>query len=1150
MEKTLRSLIQEKFDLELRIEIEFLSRRRDLINEEKQEELIKLLQSRNIENIVPLGAGTNRYAFKLDGFVIKVATDHDGKIDNLKEFKMAKRLYPHVSKTYEVSENGTFLVAEYIPPFGSYTEMCRYADKIREILTELSAVYLIGDVGITSKNFGNWGLRTGTDDPVCLDFAYVYEVSSELFICRSCNTDSMLVPNKDFTELHCSNPGCGRKYLFEDIRAKIGNDIHRHEIGDLSEEGYRMTQSNVLTTLDEQRSNYLAKKAEKAKKQKPVKKEEEAPYVDTFVMEYNPQEARTKEDNSMSRIDKAMGNVSNITNQKPMVVQATAVPISSERLKELSTQPGKIQLASLYGEVGIAPEEIQAEAPLTERLNNISNQRRAAKEKIFDPNLDPAEKAQMQEEINQYQNELHELGIAFRDGIMNDPMASNKEYDKTAPLVEGQVVFGARIDDELKPDGTDSDVNTQEVVADEQCKIHLSYTTIGGRVIHADNAVFDGEKDRDLMAHVNGIPVVLYIKLDKGAMIQKIDIISSSTGNNEVGANIISQPGQCEKGEYDCKVEFTMPEDDVTIFMNFSADNKSADVTEESTTEPSEITTPVEQGAENYISDPGFIANIIDAISKVSNKIKDDMYAEELYDEVRPGVRDKQMYTDTFLKHIQNAMFRSFIEFCKFSEKKEKRADGKGQQTVFIVPENLNDLAYEPTLIFISRIWKDRELSKHWRKPGKEFMAEYRKIYADYPGIQPEYLDVLRRRINKKMNIDAYGVDIIIDYIRDNWCVDDEPADDLPDAPEGAAAEANAPEAEETAIPEESEDIEVFETDKGDPNFMTVETRAELDAIAETLEPVAKEPKEVEVDAADTTPEEEGGDTSTVTFSAPINQESSEPQEFGTLPLPDLSSDYDGNDEDEDGDDDDDDEEPEYLSIEIYPEDDLDIVKICSGEAFGPIAIPLYCKLDSLSLEDADNLPSMVDNRNGIWDWLTCMVPDLMFHTKRPDYFLKVNNDEPGEGEIHIVILDENDGVYTMGIYYLMGIYVIDDDGEQHPCFSEDTLKRLNYLIKRDISYTSISHLKRSLAMDDMVYPEEYVMNYVLETTLDDDDDDEDDEPADINIDDMSEQERAAYEALTAYNEADVHPVTPKNEPNAHSKIPGTFRPIRRSGKE
>lgn len=235
---------------------------------EKVEEILNLLKKYNVGDVVKLGPGTNRYGMKLDGFVVKVATDNDGKIDNMKEFKMAKRLFPRVPRTYEVSKNGLLLVAEYIQPFDSYSEMLHYADQIREILQELSAVYLIGDVGITSKNYANWGIRPGTDEVVCLDFAYVYDVSSDIFICRHCKTNTMLVPNKDFTKLVCPNPACGKETLFEDIRAMIPNDYHRRQIGDLSEEGYEMVGSNVLTELTEERSNYLARKHPKADEEK------------------------------------------------------------------------------------------------------------------------------------------------------------------------------------------------------------------------------------------------------------------------------------------------------------------------------------------------------------------------------------------------------------------------------------------------------------------------------------------------------------------------------------------------------------------------------------------------------------------------------------------------------------------------------------------------------------------------------------------------------------------------------------------------------------------------------------------------------------------------------------------------------------------
>jgi len=189
-------------------------------------------------------------------------------------------------------------VAEYIQPFNSYTEMYKYADEIREILQSLSSVYLIGDVGITPNNYANWGQRVGSEEPVCLDFAYVYDVGSDLLLCHSCKNNSMLVPNKDFTELYCSS--CGKKYKFEDIRGRIGNDMHRHEIGDLSDEGYEMTESNVLRTLDPNKSNYLVTKKKVVEKPK-----EEVINIgpDTFTMNGINENLyiNNKEDNNMAK---------------------------------------------------------------------------------------------------------------------------------------------------------------------------------------------------------------------------------------------------------------------------------------------------------------------------------------------------------------------------------------------------------------------------------------------------------------------------------------------------------------------------------------------------------------------------------------------------------------------------------------------------------------------------------------------------------------------------------------------------------------------------------------------------------------------------------------------------------------------------------
>ena len=283
MEKILRSLIQEIIPFGLRVELDLLSRRRDIHNKEKHQELILLLRKYGIDDIVQLGPGTNRYTIRLKGYVVKFATDADGKIDNAKEFAMAKLLQPGVIRVHEISSNYTILVCEYIQVFGSYLEMKQYEDKIRKILKNWSSVFLIGDVGIAEKNYSNWGIRIGTEEPVCLDFAYVYRVSSKLFTCDKCGT-GILTPNDDFTYLFCNNPHCGKKYDFSDIRLKIGNDLHDHEIGELTDRGYLLTHSHTNTVLDEARSSYLKRNKKEVVEKVEEEKVEDEP--DTFVMPY------------------------------------------------------------------------------------------------------------------------------------------------------------------------------------------------------------------------------------------------------------------------------------------------------------------------------------------------------------------------------------------------------------------------------------------------------------------------------------------------------------------------------------------------------------------------------------------------------------------------------------------------------------------------------------------------------------------------------------------------------------------------------------------------------------------------------------------------------------------------------------------------
>ena len=882
MQKTLRSLIHEKLPLELRFQLELLSRKRNLINDEKFQKIIELFREFNVGDVVQLGPGTNRYAVKIDGYVLKIATDNDGKIDNLKEFKMAKRLYPYVTKTYEVSENGTLLVAEYISPFSSYHEMCMYADQIREILSKLSSTYLIGDVGITAKNYANWGLRAGSSEPVCLDFAYVYEVSSELFICRKCNTNSMLVPDRDFKHLNCSNPHCGKEYSFEDIRAKIGNDIHRHEIGDLKEEGYYLTSSNVITELSEQRSNYLCKK--KPKKTKDTHQE---------ILETVEEEISMK-----NNIENNMAIAEEITSTDKMkfpVFKATAVAV----------------------EDGNDYPVFKATAvPIDDSDDNIENE-----------SSDLAFSGSIEDTCNP-NNTTSELPESGPDIIQ---MPSNEE--STEESVE-----------------IDEDIDTNPVIEATAVPTEL------------EPSVFE--------------PIV------------------EVTSNGEPKSQVVE------------KVE----------------EKSNPDINER------------------------FISNMQRAFSKISNRIGTYLDIISHYDIISKEL-DDEMTSESYYKNVQNAVFRSLVSFCNFSVSSEPNYNGKGSHRVFLPPTEIFGMPYEPTMIFIARVWNNRDVNS---AEDPDMMKKYRSIYNDYDGIQREWIDVFKSRLAEKMKISDANIDKIVTAIESEWC-------------STSVLEPQTP----VEIIKEDDPVDLIITGSDDNNSTEV-----IDVIDDT-----------DAMSSDESDEEE------VAFS-------------GTTGI-DVIQNPNGDDDDDDEGTDDSDDEPEYLSVEIYHEDDCDIVRINTEEFFGPVSIPFYANLDKINIDEIR--PSIVDDRNGVWDWLIHIVPDLMFTTKDPDKWLNVNNVEADINQPHIIIMDNSNNVYTMGVYFIKGIFEIDDDGNMNANFEPELLAKINRLFIEDIGYSRISHLRRSLKTENLIHSENEIIVLLSNAPYEDypegyedDDDDEEYEYTDV----------------------------------------------------
>lgn len=233
MEKViLRSIIAQYFTEEVYIDLFKVTLAYKLNNNARGNLVKEILKKYNIP-VSPLGNGTNRIGFLLDGYAVKIALDEDGMVDNRREMLYSKDLYPDCIKVYECTPSGLISVSEYVTIF-TLDDYRERQDEMREILERISSRFLIGDVGITSKNYVNWGIRdNGT---ICmLDFAYCYAIKYKLFTC-TCDSSSVLLYDNDYVGLRC--PRCGKKYTFWDIRKKVTRKKQEEEIGDIRRLSY------------------------------------------------------------------------------------------------------------------------------------------------------------------------------------------------------------------------------------------------------------------------------------------------------------------------------------------------------------------------------------------------------------------------------------------------------------------------------------------------------------------------------------------------------------------------------------------------------------------------------------------------------------------------------------------------------------------------------------------------------------------------------------------------------------------------------------------------------------------------------------------------------------------------------------------------
>jgi hypothetical protein len=268
----LHSMIKKYFCKDLIFELDKLSMMHDVDNNSKSIVLQQTLRAYNVD-FSPLGSGTNRFAILIEDYCFKFALDEDGKTDNKREFIYSKAAQPYVIKFYECMLNGLIGVCEYVEVFTEDDfNMSSNQIAMRKILKILNETFLIGDIGITTKNYENWGYRQTDGAIIILDFAYIYQLSYQVFQC-TCEDRGILYYDNDYNYLIC--PFCKKKHSFRDVRRRIPRKQEQDEIGDIRTKGYTVKEEYSMVPLNPKFTDVPKKKV---KKEKPVDTKKKSQY--------------------------------------------------------------------------------------------------------------------------------------------------------------------------------------------------------------------------------------------------------------------------------------------------------------------------------------------------------------------------------------------------------------------------------------------------------------------------------------------------------------------------------------------------------------------------------------------------------------------------------------------------------------------------------------------------------------------------------------------------------------------------------------------------------------------------------------------------------------------------------------------------------
>ena len=148
----------------------------------------------------------------------------------MNELAQAKYKSNYLAQAYET--NGIILVSEYVTVMDKeeFLESQYQIQRILDILAQDKALtadkqmfYILGDMGMSNKNYGNWGKRMN-GDIVVLDYGYLYQLAKEEWkeVARCPICSSSLEYTSDYSELKCTKSECGAEVKYTTLRNTFG----------------------------------------------------------------------------------------------------------------------------------------------------------------------------------------------------------------------------------------------------------------------------------------------------------------------------------------------------------------------------------------------------------------------------------------------------------------------------------------------------------------------------------------------------------------------------------------------------------------------------------------------------------------------------------------------------------------------------------------------------------------------------------------------------------------------------------------------------------------------------------------------------------------------------------------------------------------